>query len=122
MNILLDHFVVMPNHIHGIVVMENNENPVGAGSKPALIKPAPIKSRAGLEPAPTRHGLPEIVRQFKTFSAKRINKLRNTPTVSLWQRNFYEHVIRDEQSLRKTQEYIDNNPRNWERDELFSSS
>ena len=121
-NVLLDCFVIMPNHVHGIVMMMNNENPVGAGSKPAPIKPAPIKIRAGLEPAPTNHGLSEIMRQFKTFSAKRINKLRNTPAVPVWQRNFYEHVIRDEQSLCKIQEYIINNPREWERDELFFPS
>ena len=66
--VVLDEFIVMPNHVHGIIVIGN----VGVGSKPTR------KKRAGLEPAPTgkkRHGLQEIVRQFKTFSARRINEM-----------------------------------------------
>ena len=100
--ILLDEFVVMPNHIHGIII-------VGAGSKPAL-----IISGAGLEPAPT--ALSEIVRQFKTFSANLINKLRNAPGVKLWQRNYYDHIIRNEQSLNALRAYINNNPIQWSTD------
>jgi len=113
--VLLDSFVVMPNHIHGIIVI-NDKIFVGAGSKPALIKINQL-ARAGLEPAPTK--LSEIVRQFKTFSAKRINKLRNTPGLSVWQRDYYEHIIRNDRSLEKICDYIINNPCRWNHDELF---
>ena len=117
----LDRFVVMPNHFHGIVVL----TPVGAGFKSANsdVKPAlsDVRSttRAGLKPAPTkRHGLPEIVRGFKTFSARRINEIRQTPGTSVWQRNYYEHVIRDESDYDRIAEYIANNPQRWEEDSL----
>ena len=101
----LDEFVVMPNHIHGIVVINM------AGLK-----------RAGLAPARTRcHGLPEIVRQFKTFSARRINALRKTPGVPLWQRNYYEHIVRNEEDYLRIAEYIINNPLTWGSDENNSA-
>jgi putative transposase len=69
-----------------------------------------------LKPAPTMHGLSEIIRGFKTFSARRINVLRNTPGIPVWQRNYYEHVIRDEPSLDRIRQYILDNPALWARD------
>jgi putative transposase len=94
----LDAFVVMPNHIHGIIVIT-----VGAG-----LRPAPT-------PAPTRrqYGLPEIVRAFKSFSARRINEIRQSPGVPIWQRNYFEHVIRNEESLNHIRQYILDNPARW---------
>jgi hypothetical protein len=72
---------------------------------------------AGFKPAPTRrHGLPEIVRALKTFSARRINNLRHTPGASVWQRNYYEHVVRNDGELRRVREYILNNSLDWEND------
>jgi len=113
-NIVLDAFVVMPNHVHGIVIIVDDHHMVGAGSEPAPTEPAPT------EPAPTnrkRHGLPEIVRQFKTFSARRINKHRGVRGVPVWQRNYYEHIVRDENALNRIREYIRNNPFNWSMDQ-----
>jgi hypothetical protein len=60
--------------------------------------------------------LPEIIRGFKTFSARRINDLRNTPGTPIWQRNYYEHIIRNEQELTRIREYVANNPLQWEDD------
>lgn len=124
-NLVLDRFVVMPNHIHGVIVL------VGAGLKPAhhddadidrsgLVGPG-LNPRAGLKPAPTldkRHGLPEIVREFKTFSARRINEKRNIAGVPIWQRNYYEHVIRDDADYNRIAEYIATNPQRWIEDKL----
>jgi len=116
-NITLDEFVIMPNHIHGIIVMTN----VGAGLKPA--RPSSKGAgfvRAGLKPAPTKtnqHGLSEIVRALKTFASRRINAIRNTPGIRVWQRNYYEHIIRDEEELSRIREYIVNNPARWAEDE-----
>ncbi len=103
-HVYLDAFVAMPNHVHGIIVLMDEPGVVGVG--------------AGLKPAPTpkRHGLPEIVRGFKTFSARRINERRGTPGVPVWQRNYYEHIVRDEHALRRIQNYILHNPANWELD------
>ena len=98
----LDAFVVMPNHIHGIIILRHPDN-VGAGLKPA--------------PTGKRHGLPEIVRAFKTFSARRANVALITPGMHLWQRNYYEHVIRGEHDQNEVREYITNNPAGWDRDD-----
>ena len=100
----LDAFVVMPNHVHAIIVL--TADPVGAGLKPAPTPAAPT-------PAPTRHPLSEIVRALKTFSARRINALRGTPGVPVWQRNYYEHIIRTERALNAIRRYIAENPLRW---------
>ncbi len=104
-HIRLDEFVIMPNHVHGIVwIVDDGAVAVGAGS----------------EPAPTasfrRHGLPEIVRQFKTFSARRINAHRGTRGTRVWQRNYYEHIIRNRAALDRIRWYIRMNPRRWDGD------
>jgi REP element-mobilizing transposase RayT len=110
-NLHVNEFVIMPNHIHGIITI------VGAGSKPAQTKPAQISS--ALESVVKKaQGMTEIVRQFKSFSAKRINALRATPGVPVWQRNYYEHVIRDEADYRRIAEYIAHNPLRWSEDSL----
>ena len=103
----LDVFVVMPNHVHGIIVLTDVDRPtdVGAGFKPAL---TPARSRP--------YGLPEIVRAFKTFSSRRINEAKSTPGEPVWQRNYYERVIRDEAELDHARRYIVGNPTNWPRD------
>ena len=111
--VALDAFVVMPNHVHGIIFLEG-DGPVGAGFDPV------VDVGAGFKPAPTkgtkRHGLPEIVRAFKTFSARRINALKGTPGVPVWQRSYYEHVVRTDEELDRIREYIVNNPLRWEYD------
>ena len=68
----------------------------------------------------TKTALPEIVRQFKTFSARRINEQRGTRGAPIWQRNYWEHIIRDEKSYHDIATYIVNNPANWEMDKLYS--
>lgn len=62
------------------------------------------------------HPLSEIVRAFKTFSARRINAQRETPGTPAWQRNYYEHVIRDEVALSQIRNYIVHNPAKWDDD------
>jgi REP element-mobilizing transposase RayT len=121
-HIELDTLIIMPNHMHGIIAVV-----VGAGLKPAPFlnnndKMKYARYRAGFKPAPTiskQHGLSEIVRAFKSFSSRRINKIRNTPGIPLWQRNYFEHIIRNKEELEKTREYIVNNPLNWESDENY---
>ena len=102
-HVQLDVFVVMPNHIHGIIVLVDD----GGG-------------RGGSETHPYRHyrhhGLPEIMRALKSFSARRINALRGTPGQPVWQRSYYKHIIRDEGALRRIRNYILTNPLRWEND------
>lgn len=118
-HVKLDAFIIMPNHVHGIICLTeeniNNVRGVAAGLDKNInfsVKPAPAKSTA------KRHGLPEIIRGFKTFSALRINQLRCITGVPVWQRNYYEHIIRHEESLEKIRQYIINNPSSWQQDEL----
>jgi putative transposase len=104
--LILDAFVIMPNHVHGVIVLTGDpiwDGLVGAGLKPA--------------PTHTKHvPLSEIVRAFKTFSARRINQCRGTPGAPVWQRNYYEHIIRNEESLNRIREYILQNPLRWHLD------
>ena len=92
-HIELNSFVIMPNHIHGIIIIKHQQ----------------------------RHGLSEIVRGLKTFSARRINQIRSISGIPVWQRGYYEHIIRDETAFAKIQEYIINNPYKWEMDEMHPS-
>jgi putative transposase len=87
----LDVFCVMPEHAHGIVIVESGD-------------------------AMKRQPLSEIVRAFKSFSAKRINILRNTPGVAVWQRNYYEHIILTNDDYLAQSAYIQDNPINWGKD------
>jgi REP element-mobilizing transposase RayT len=100
-NVEMDEFVIMPDHVHGIIVI-TEPDPVREGSEPSLTR---------------RHPLSEIVRSFKTFSARRINECRGTPGLSVWQRNYFEHIIRDERALERIREYIISNPERWFGDE-----
>jgi len=93
-HIELDDFVAMPNHVHGIIVITNAE----------------------ME-RDDRRSVSEVVRQLKTFSARRINVKRATPGVPVWQRNYYEHIIRNEDDLNRIREYITVNPMRWQDDE-----
>ena len=109
----LDAFVIMPNHIHGIIVIVGD---LRAGSKPAL-------TRNSLQNLDNRKQQPlqEIIRQFKTFSARYINEKRHMSGTPVWQRNYYEHVIRNEKSYDEISAYIANNPSQWKMDKLFIS-
>ncbi|MFA6008520.1 MAG: transposase [Desulfobacteraceae bacterium] len=98
----LNAFVIMPNHIHGVVVIESKRADMGHFG-------------TGLEPGPT-HGLTEIVRQLKTFSSKRINQFRQTPGIQVWQRNYFEHIIRNDEEWNSVREYIMFNPAKWDED------
>lgn len=100
----LDFFVVMPNHIHGIVVL----NGVGA----QFIAPVHdgATNSGAMNLAPT---VGEIIRAFKARCTHSINHLRGVQGVSIWQRNYYEHIIRNESSLQEIREYIANNPAQW---------
>lgn len=57
-----------------------------------------------------------VVRQFKSITAKRINALRNTPGAPVWQRNDYEHIIRNDEEWQRIRQYIQDNPARWEAD------
>jgi len=101
----LDEFVVMPNHVHGIITVGAQ---FIAPDDHGAINPGAINPGA-MNRAPT--GLGEIVRSFKAVATRRI---RQAGVLAFaWQRNYYEHIIRDEASLNRIREYIANNPLQW---------
>jgi REP element-mobilizing transposase RayT len=122
-NIFLDAFVIMPNHVHGIIGITDCGAVDGADSNAsvgtdsnAFVGAGSVFVGAGFKPAPTTTPLSEIIRGFKTFSARMINTSRTMPGVSVWQRNYYEHVIRNERDLGRIRQYIADNPAQWELD------
>ena len=66
---------------------------------------------------PTSNTVPTIIRGYKSSVTKQINILRNKPRIPVWQRNYYEHIIRNENDLILIREYIINNPLKWDLDE-----
>ena len=99
--VILDEFVIMPNPIHGIIFIDN---------------PVEIIHELSLPKERRKMLLPKVVGYFKMNRAKLINQLRDTQGQSVWQKNYYEHIIRDEVSLTKVGEYIVNNPLKWHQD------
>jgi putative transposase len=115
-NVILDGFVIMPNHVHGILEITHKmtPDPVGAIHELPLHEPFMplIKQRRQML-------IPKIVGRFKMLSGKAINLYRQTPSQPVWQRNYWEHIIRNELELHDTREYIRNNPAQWELDDLY---
>jgi putative transposase len=103
----LDMFVVMPNHVHGIIVLRDSLN---TGMKQGTTPHAESFGR------PVSGSLPTIVRSFKSATTRRVNETRNTPNMPVWQRNYYEHIIRNEDALHRMREYIALNPLHWHED------
>ncbi len=118
----LDAWVVMPNHIHGILTITDVGGGCDRGSRPdqrSLTTGVGVAGRGDRRVAPTGPGpgsVGAIVAGFKSASAKRINAFRGTPGVSVWQRNYYEHVIRFEAVLNRIRQYIAENPARWAED------
>ena len=104
-NIELDEFVIMPNHIHGIIVIYNPE--------PSFGQPQGL---------PLRKTLGEIVGAYKSLVAAeclKIYKNNNIMMGKFWQRNVYEHIIWNEESYSKIAQYIISGPTKWELDSLY---
>src|SRR5919197_5504317 len=87
--IALDEWVVMPNHLHGIIACRHCPKPLGG-----------------------------LIGAFKTVATKRINQVRGTPGIRIWQRNYWEHIIRDDVELDNIRFYIASNVANWDQDVL----
>ena len=110
-NCLLDTYVIMPDHFHGIVQIINIDENAGNGVVDVGNDVFDVGN--GLKPFPTvkHYGLSEIIRGFKTFSSRGINKI-NHNTVFRWQKSYYDHIVRDDYSLNRIRKYIINNPAN----------
>ena len=107
----LDEFVVMPNHMHGIIVIAD----VGAGSSRPFVSPNRGKGRD--DPAPTeKRTLGQLVGYLKFQITKEINQIRDAGYAKVLQRDYYEHIIRNEREWNAIAKYIYDNPVNWNAD------
>lgn len=110
-NVYLDEYVIMPNHFHGIIVLHDNHDGRGTMHRASTFeqfgKPVP-------------GSIPTLIRSFKSAVTKNINKIRNTSGLSIWQRNYWEHVIRDENDLNRIRTYIHENPLKWTEDKYYT--
>ena len=89
-NAEIDHYCIMPNHIHMIIVLNDlNKN---------------------------SSSLSFLIRSFKSSVTKRVNEIFTNRDKKLWQRNFYDHIIRNDNDLFNTRKYIEENPLKWEFD------
>jgi putative transposase len=123
----LDKFVVMPNHVHGIIWLVDNGDGRGEASQTGTWQgkepshgerkrygvvtggmPHPYKLESG--------SLGAIVGNFKSVTARRTNRMRRTPGAPVWQRNYHERIVRNERELNAIRQYILDNPANWEED------
>jgi REP element-mobilizing transposase RayT len=102
----LDEYVLMPNHLHGILIIEN----VCTGGSGAALSNTKPKS------------LGSLIGAFKTVSTKHINKMRRTPGAKIWQRNYFDRIVRNEEELTRIREYILENPLNWDKDKYHPSN
>jgi REP element-mobilizing transposase RayT len=143
-NLELGEFIIMPNHIHGIIWIKDELSkgvsdgegevdrkgvwdgkgvsqyaptiPTTApGSKGTEFR-APTSTSSFRSPSKT---IGAIIRGYKSSVTKQINIIRKLPGFAVWQRNYYEHIIRNEEDLHNITQYIKNNPKNWEKDDLY---
>jgi len=110
--ILIDTFAIMPNHIHILAMITVGAN----GGSP--FNQSENRQANGGSPLPRmrRKSISSFVAGYKSSSTKQINVLRGTPGAEFWQRNYYEHIVRNEVELNKTRQYIELNPLQWKFD------
>ncbi len=132
-----DAFVLMPNHLHAILRIEDNglgtPGTVETHGRASLdgttesinqeIHHIETHGRASLPSGiacRSSRSISSFVAGFKSTVTKRINEHRNTPKVPVWQARFHDHIIRDEANYHRISEYIANNPASWETDKFFN--
>jgi REP element-mobilizing transposase RayT len=98
-NVIIDRYVVMPNHIHAIVVIEGNH------------PNSPVEARLAASPARAHGGLSDVVGGYKA-GVSRICHAKGIFGFA-WQRRFYDHILRSNASVNSVRDYIDQNPQNW---------
>lgn len=113
--VALDAWVIMPDHLHGILVMhgdgDGRHRRVGSRTAPTMSDCATNSNRTADQPG--RKPLGRLVGAFKIVSTKHINDIRGTPGETVWQRNYYERIIRNETALHRIRAYIRDNPVCW---------
>jgi REP element-mobilizing transposase RayT len=114
--IAIDAHVIMPNHMHANIVIVRDPIREGEVASPALATTR--ATEPGGETPPLQPTLGQIVAYYKYQTTKAINLMRGMPGAKFWQRNYWEHVIRNEAEMDRIREYIETNPARWSDDQL----
>ena len=134
-HVQLDAFIVMPNHLHGIIFIVDDTDGRGEAFHPISFdaedgtraqrvpsaqgaggNPSPLRCRDGHPAGAPSGSLGAIVGNYKSITTRRINRVRKAPGTRVWQRNYYERIIRNERGLDAIRRYIEHNPARWEED------
>jgi REP element-mobilizing transposase RayT len=116
-HVTLDVSAIMPNHLHGIFVITADGKGKASAKQERVSTHISSADALPLRPMGTVSGsLGAIVQNLKSTSSRRVNALRDTPGAKLWQRNYYERIIRHDRELNAIRQYIIDNPMNWESD------
>ena len=115
-NIVLGAYVIMPNHMHGIIEIINGRGTAGSldNLDGESSRRAPTREQFQ---KPVKGSIPTMIRSYKSAVSYRINLIRRSDGVPVWQRNYYEHIIRDEKDLQNKTDYINANPLLWDEDD-----
>jgi len=115
---VLDAGIIMQNHIHGIIVIHGRGEASAVSLHGSKERPESDASPLRRRPNGTQPGsLSAIVQNFKSISTRKMNATRGTPGMPVWQRGYYEHIIRTEGELMAIREYVLDNPARWNKDE-----
>ncbi len=124
-SVVLHEFVVMPNHLHGILTITQPFRPKKAGAASSVPTEKTGDGREQVGTARSGHAhikdvtgvsLGKIVRAFKSLSGVEVNRILGRSGGPIWQRNYFEHIVRGEDDFKKTQKYIHENPPRWDED------
>ena len=117
-NIVFDEFVLMPNHLHGIIfILESDGKGEAFSDLNTSMCVLSSENASPLRPRGTQSGsLSAVIQNFKSVSTRMMNKRYFKPGNKIWQRNYYERIIRNDRELNAIRQYIHNNPLNWVRD------
>ena len=119
-SVIVDACVTMPNHGHATIIITDTRRGVVATPDPTR---ADNDAGQGRETQPLRNPtLGQIVAFYKYQTTKAINQMRDTAGVRFWQRNYWEHVIRNEAEMQRIREYIETNPSRWNDDQLHPAA
>ena len=117
-NIELGAFVIMPNHVHGIIqIIEVSRRGTAESTNDFDIESSRRAPTHEQFQKPVAGSIPTIIRSYKSAVAYRINLMRNTNGVPVWQRNYYEHVVRNIEDWNRIHKYIEANPFMWADDD-----
>lgn len=115
-HIQLGEWVVMPNHLHGIINLIDRHPGISFAKETNKENDRSSHESFGV---PIKGSIPTIIRSFKSSVTRRYQEISRNHLGKIWHRNYYEHIIRNENDLKRIHEYIEDNPRKWEEDEEF---